>query len=118
MSYRGSHHSTSDDSKSYRCSKEEEVWRVQYHPMRRLRLFMEKELLWSEQQERELLENVNDKVEKAVTIARHKLKPNWRHVLTETYDTLPNRQTKQLSDLEDHVKSYGDEEYYQLHQFS
>ena len=118
MTYRGSHHSTSDDSKTYREEQEEHKWKTYYHPIRRLRVFMEKELLWTDKQERELVEDVQNKVDEVARVGQRTLKPHWKHVMTDTYDKLPPRLQKQMDSLSEHLEEYGQEEFYKLHEYA
>ena len=118
MTYRGSHHSTSDDSKTYRDDQEEHKWKTYYHPIRRLRVFMEKELLWTDKQERELVEDVQNKVDEVARVGQRTMKPHWKHVVSDTYDKLTPRLEKQLDELDQHLQTYGQEEFYKLHEYS
>ena len=114
MTYRGSSHSTSDDAKIYRDEQEEHKWKTYYHPIRRLRVFMEKELLWTDQQEQDLMDSVENKVDEVVRNAQGTSKPDWRCVMTDTYDELTPRLQKQMGELENHLKEYGEEEFYKV----
>lgn len=51
MTYRGGHHSTSDDSTRYRETSEIDMWLSQYDPMVRFRAYMKEEHGWTEEQE-------------------------------------------------------------------
>lgn len=51
MSYRVSHHSTSDDSFAYRTRGEIEPWKLRDNPLTRLRKWLENNNLWSEEME-------------------------------------------------------------------
>jgi len=53
MSYRVSHHSTSDDSFAYRTRGEVETWKVRDNPICRLRQWPESKKLWNEQLEKQ-----------------------------------------------------------------
>lgn len=106
MTYRGAHHSTSDDSKTYRESADEHRWKTLFHPIRRLRVFMEKELS----------NDAQSRVDEVARIAQHRLKPHWKHVANDTYDRMPYRLGKQMDELERHLDVYGHEEYYKLHE--
>ena len=118
MTYRGSHHSTSDDSKTYRQDKVEEQWKTRYNPIRRLRVFMEKELLWNDEKEKELLNDVHTMVDEVARVGQRTLKPNWRHVINDTFDKNTPHLLQQMNELEEHLKIYGNEEYYNMHQHS
>eukprot|EP01084_Bolivina_argentea_P055919 102416_1 len=118
MTYRGSHHSTSDDSKTYRCDNEEHKWRTYYNPIRRLRVFMEKELLWTEQMEKELTNDVQSKIDDVARIGQRTIKPHWKHAIHDTFDKMTPRLQSQMDELEQHLEEFGKEEYYKLHEHS
>eukprot|EP00483_Globobulimina_turgida_P004241 UN04250 len=103
MTYRGSHHSTSDDSKSYRDDNEEHKWKTYYNPTRKLRIFMEKELIWNDNLEKELLDDIQMKIDDVARIAQRTLKPHWKHVITDTYDEITPRLQKLMNELEKHL---------------
>ena len=65
FTYRMSHHTTADDSTRYRNEAEVKEWEKK-DPISRLRLFMEKNKIWSSKDEENLLKEVNEKIEKAV----------------------------------------------------
>ena len=118
MTYRGSHHSTSDDSKTYRDDVEEEKWRTYYHPIRRLRVFMEKELIWNDKMEKDLLNECRSEVDECARIAQRTLKAHWKHCLTDTYDKMTPHLQRQMDELEAHLNEYGDNDYYKMHEYS
>ena len=117
MTYRGAHHSTSDDSKTYREHDEEHQWRNEYNPLRRLRVFMERELLWNEKLETEMRLDAQNQVDEAARIAQHRLKPHWKDVAKDMYDVMPKRLSKQMEEMEEHLKVYGQHEFYKMHEY-
>ena len=54
MTYRGGHHSTSDDSTRYRSTSEIRYWQENFCPVKRLRLFLQSQGWWDEEQEQTL----------------------------------------------------------------
>jgi 2-oxoisovalerate dehydrogenase E1 component alpha subunit len=54
MSYRVSHHSTSDDSFAYRARADVEDWKRRDNPIVRLRKYLERKGLWDDEQEQKL----------------------------------------------------------------
>ncbi len=66
MSYRVSHHSTSDDSFAYRARVEVEDWKRRDHPITRLRKHLEKRGLWDESREAEERAKIRKDVLRAV----------------------------------------------------
>jgi len=51
MTYRGGHHSTSDDSTRYRSTSEIRYWQENFCPVKRMRLFLESQGWWDEESE-------------------------------------------------------------------
>lgn len=58
MTYRIGHHSTSDDSSKYRSIEEVETWVKTNTPIKRLKGFLVRKELWSEEAEVQLLKQV------------------------------------------------------------
>ncbi|MEW6001460.1 MAG: pyruvate dehydrogenase (acetyl-transferring) E1 component subunit alpha [Nitrospirota bacterium] len=98
FTYRMSDHTTADDATRYRPKEEIELWKER-DPLLRLRIFMEKKGLWSEQYAREVEEKSKKVVDEAVrkTETREPLDP--KDMFTYTYGTLTSRQIKEMKDL-------------------
>lgn len=62
MTYRISHHSTSDDSFAYRSKREVEDWKRKDNPIVRMRKWMENKGWWSDEKEAELKSSVKKRV--------------------------------------------------------
>ena len=95
MTYRGGHHSTSDDSKTYREVNEEKLWNNQYNPVTRMRKYLELVGLWDEQQQNKLVEKLDIKIEQAHTKSQACDKPNWQHMFEDVY----KHKTERLMEL-------------------
>ena len=109
MTYRIGHHSTSDDSSAYRSVDEVRYWDQKDHPITRFALYLTNKGLWSEQQEKEWKTQSKKEVLQAFARAEKKLKPNWKEMFTEVYDTIPTDLQRQMADMERHVKMYKDQ---------
>jgi len=109
MTYRIGHHSTSDDSSAYRSVDEVRYWDQKDHPITRFALYLTNKGLWSEQQEKEWKNQSKKEVLQAFARAEKKLKPNWKEMFTEVYDTIPTDLQKQMADMEKHVEMYKDQ---------
>ena len=109
MTYRIGHHSTSDDSSAYRSAKEVSFWEVKDHPITRFALYLNKQGVWSEQQEKEWKNESKKQVLQAFSRAEKKLKPNWKEMFTEVYDEMPSDLQRQMDEMERHLKMYKDQ---------
>jgi len=98
FTYRMSDHTTADDASRYRTKDDIEVWKLK-DPILRLKIFMEKAGLWTEeygsQVEAEALRRVDEAVKKAESVGHQ----NAADMLTYTYETLTPRQMKQIKDF-------------------
>ncbi|MCD9560080.1 hypothetical protein HAX54_018521 [Datura stramonium] len=70
MTYRVSHHSTSDDSTKYRCVKEIEQWRTEKSPITRFRKWIQRNGWWADQNELELRGNIRNRYWKQFKLQR------------------------------------------------
>ncbi|KAI3321204.1 dehydrogenase E1 component, partial [Xylariaceae sp. AK1471] len=85
MSYRVSHHSTSDDSFAYRARVEVEDWKRRDNPLSRLRKYMEAKGFWDEAKEKEARESIRRDVLKAFSQAEREKKPPIRSMFEDIY---------------------------------
>jgi len=98
VTYRMSDHTTADDATRYRTKEEVEVWKAK-DPLLRLKLFMGKNKLWTEQYQKDVEEQSKDAVAAAVKTAEAILPPEPRDMFTYTYESLTPRQKRQIGDL-------------------
>lgn len=75
MSYRVSHHSTSDDSFAYRAKREVEEWKRRDNPITRLRKWMEQKGIWNEDMEKEARASIRKQVLQEFNAAEKLKKP-------------------------------------------
>ena len=99
MSYRVSHHSTSDDSFAYRARVEVEDWKRRDNPITRLRKWMQAKGLWDEEKEREARSSVRREVLKAFAAAEKEKKPPLREMFTDVYEEVTEEGKAQMAEL-------------------
>ena len=109
MSYRVSHHSTSDDSFAYRARVEVEDWKRRDNPITRLRKWMEQKGIWDEEQERTARADIRAEVLKAFSAAEKEKKAPLRELFTDVYEDMTEESTLQMKELKRILDSYPDE---------
>ncbi|MDI1489619.1 MAG: hypothetical protein OHK93_000816 [Ramalina farinacea] len=109
MSYRVSHHSTSDDSFAYRARVEVEDWKRRDNPITRLRKWMEREGWWDEEREREARSQIRKEVLKAFAEAETEKKPAVRELFTDVYKDVTEDAKRQMKELGRLVDEYPGE---------
>lgn len=109
MSYRVSHHSTSDDSFAYRAKVEVEDWKRRDNPIVRLRKYMEGKKWWDEEKERDTRSSIRKDVLKAFNEAEKEKKPAIRNMFEGVYEDLTEEQRAQMEALRKHIERYPDE---------
>ncbi len=115
MSYRVSHHSTSDDSFAYRAKVEVEDWKRRDNPITRLRKYMEAREMWDEEKEKTLRSDLRQEVLKAYRAAEKEKKPALSGVITDVYKEMTEEQMEQLRRVKRLVETYPEE--YDLSEF-
>ncbi|KAL9578094.1 MAG: hypothetical protein Q9212_005940, partial [Teloschistes hypoglaucus] len=109
MSYRVSHHSTSDDSFAYRAKIEVEDWKRRDNPITRLRKWMERKGLWDEGKEREARSGIRKDVLKAFAEAEREKKPPLRSMFEDVYEDVTEEGREQMRVLRRVLDEYPDE---------
>lgn len=109
MSYRVSHHSTSDDSFAYRARVEVEDWKRRDNPITRFRKYLESQGLWSEEQEVEARTRLRKEVLKAFSKAEKEKKPPMKSMFEDIYEEMTPELKKQMEGLRDVVERYPEE---------
>lgn len=118
MSYRGGHHSTSDDSTRYRPLSEISQWKEENNPITRFRLYLEREGLWDGEKEAQLKLQCRKDVLKAMTAAEQELKPPVTDLFTDVYDEIPAYLREQENSLKQHLQKYPDKYQLQIYEDS
>jgi 2-oxoisovalerate dehydrogenase E1 component alpha subunit len=109
MSYRVSHHSTSDDSFAYRARVEVEDWKRRDNPITRFRKYLESQDLWDDEKEKEARERIRKEVLKAFTQAEKEKKPPIRSMFEDIYEELTPDLEAQMGELRDVIDRYSGE---------
>ncbi|KAK8152606.1 2-oxoisovalerate dehydrogenase alpha subunit mitochondrial precursor [Phyllosticta citrichinensis] len=115
MSYRVSHHSTSDDSFAYRARVEVEDWKRRDNPITRLRKYLESQGLWNEEKEQEARKGIRKEVLAAFARAEKEKRPPLRCLWEDVYADLTEEQLDQMRAMKDVVSRYEAE--YDLSEF-
>lgn len=98
FTYRMLDHTTADDASRYRTKEEVEPWKEK-DPILRLKLFMEKKGLWSEQYQEDVEAKAKAAVDEAEKKAESIAPPDPRDMFTNTYEKLSQRQQKEIRDF-------------------
>ncbi|KAL2845113.1 thiamine diphosphate-binding protein [Aspergillus pseudodeflectus] len=114
MSYRVSHHSTSDDSSAYRDSKDLETWKTRDSPITRLRTWLENRGLWNEQMDNDLKKSVRKDVLRELVAAEKEQKPPLSAIFDDVYAELTQEAKEQREELRRLLQKYPAE--YDVHE--
>lgn len=116
MSYRLSHHSTSDDSFAYRTRKEVELWSSNDRdPIGRLRTWLENHDLWSETLEQETKQAIRKEVIRELTEAEKEKKPELISIFSDVYAELTEEMKAQKEELRRLMLKYPEEYDFDQH---
>ncbi|KAJ1664358.1 hypothetical protein IW140_004135 [Coemansia sp. RSA 1813] len=116
MTYRVSHHSTSDDSSAYRSKKEVEDWSKRDNPIVRMRAWMQNKGWWVKGEDAEITKSAKAKVLEAFAAAERLKKPAIRHLFEDVYAEIPPELQREKAEIEALIKKYPD--YYQVNDFA
>ncbi|PGH27763.1 hypothetical protein AJ80_00551 [Polytolypa hystricis UAMH7299] len=106
MSYRVSHHSTSDDSFAYRARVEVEDWKRRDNPIARLRKWMENRGMWNDDLEREAREGIRKEVLKEFAAAEREKKPRLKEMFTDVYEEMTEESKGQREEIKRMIETY------------
>lgn len=109
MTYRVSHHSTSDDSTKYRCVKEIEQWKTEKSPITRFRKWIQRNGWWDDQNETQLRGNIRKQVVEAIQAAEKVEKAPLTDLFCDVYDKIPSNLQEQERFIRDTIKRYPKE---------
>ena len=98
FTYRMSHHTTADDATRYRKEEEVESWKLK-DPVSRLKLFMEKKGIWTEQYQKDSEGKAKTIVDEAVKKAESIKPSNPGDMLVYTFEELTPRQAEEKKDF-------------------
>lgn len=109
MSYRVSHHSTSDDSFAYRARVEVEHWKRHDNPITRFRKYLERTGLWDEARDADLRATLRRDLLHAFAAADKARKPPLRCMFDDVYAELTPALRAQRAELRDLLERYPNE---------
>ncbi|KAM0262287.1 hypothetical protein ACHAQJ_001756 [Trichoderma viride] len=109
MTYRVSHHSTSDDSFAYRARVEVEDWKRRDNPLTRLRKWMEAKGCWDETKEKEARTNLRKEILKHFAEAEREKKPPISSMFEDVYEELTEDLKDQMGQLKTMLETYPEE---------
>ncbi|KAI9826604.1 MAG: hypothetical protein M1832_006200 [Thelocarpon impressellum] len=115
MSYRVSHHSTSDDSFAYRARVEVEDWKRRDNPITRLRKWLESRGIWDEAAERGARADIRRDVLAAFSAAEKEKKAPLRSLFSDVYAELTPEIEAQVEEMRRILDAYPGE--YDLEEF-
>ncbi len=106
VTYRLSHHTTADDWTRYRPAEEVEMWK-QKDPIKRLKLYLERQGLWSADDEAKLLEEAKNEI--AQTVAQYEALPkrDIEDIFKYMYAEMPWNLQEQLQELKEYLAEHG-----------
>lgn len=109
MSYRVSHHSTSDDSFAYRAKVEVEDWKRRDNPVTRLRKWMEGRGVWDAEREGKARRRIRGEVLGAFARAEREKRPRLRGMFEDVYEEVTEEARGQMEELRGVLERYPEE---------
>jgi 2-oxoisovalerate dehydrogenase E1 component alpha subunit len=109
MTYRVSHHSTSDDSFAYRARVEVEDWKRRDNPLTRLRKWMEANGMWDDVKEKDARDVMRKEILKGISESEKEKKPPLKAMFEDTYEELTPDLKDQMRKLREIVEKYPNE---------
>lgn len=115
MSYRVSHHSTSDDSFAYRAKDEVEDWKRRDNPITRLRKYLEARNWWSSEEDATLRTTLRKEILQAFARAEKTKKPPIKELFMDIFEQPSEDLKEQMTELKRIINQYPEE--YELDSF-
>jgi len=109
MSYRVSHHSTSDDSFAYRAKVDVEEWKRRDNPITRFRKWLEAKEWWSSDEELAFRTQVRKDILKAFSKAEREKKPPIGDIFSDVFAEPTPELKEQSEQLKEILEKYPDE---------
>ena len=117
MSYRISHHSTSDDSSAYRGREEVAHWQSEQHnPLARLKKWLIHKELWTEEIDKETKVKIRKDIIRELTLAEREKKPALSAVFDDVYCELTEEAKAQKEELRRIMTKYPEEYDFNEHE--
>jgi pyruvate dehydrogenase E1 component alpha subunit len=88
VTYRKGAHTTSDDPTKYRTTDEEKEWDLK-DPLRRMKLFLEKKKLWSDEQENKLVDEYEKEIDRQFIETEQTVQYPLEDAIKYTYAEMP-----------------------------
>eukprot|EP00794_Sanderia_malayensis_P020390 gene20390-22401_t len=108
MTYRVGHHSTSDDSSTYRSNQEVAYWQNVDSPIQRMRHYLVDRNLWSDEEENKWRLDARNQVLDAFHEAEKIKKAPIEELFNEVYKIMPERIKEQKAKCFEHLEKYPD----------
>lgn len=100
ITFRYGAHTTADDPKKYRDQEDtSKFWRDNYDPISRLKKFLEKKGLWSEEQEERALQQINERIDAHLQKAESYPKADPLDMFNHVYAQMPWHIKEQQEEL-------------------
>ncbi|KAL3488350.1 thiamine diphosphate-binding protein [Aspergillus germanicus] len=109
MSYRISHHSTSDDSMAYRSQAEVQTWKTRHNPVTRLKTWLENQGLWDEERDKEARARIRKSILRELVEAEKKPKPRLSGIFDDVYAELTEEAQEQREEMIRLMTKYPEE---------
>ncbi|EXJ76149.1 2-oxoisovalerate dehydrogenase E1 component, alpha subunit [Cladophialophora psammophila CBS 110553] len=109
MSYRISHHSTSDDSFAYRTQDEMNTWKTRDNPISRLKKWLENKGLWNDEMDKETRNQIRKDILTELKAAEREKKPPLSSVFDDVYGEYSEEQEAQRKELKRLMLKYPEE---------
>ncbi len=110
MTYRGGHHSTSDDATRYRSAEELSYWRNKQNPIMRIRKYLEQNKLWTAEEDKQARDQTRRQVLALLTEMTNAPKVPLSELVNDVYDVVPEHLKQQKEFVDAMVQKYP--EYY------
>jgi 2-oxoisovalerate dehydrogenase E1 component alpha subunit len=109
MSYRMSHHSTSDDSFAYRNIKDLEPWTVRDNPILKLGKWLKKKGLWDDANDEQARTQIRKDILSELKTAEREKKPRLSSIFDDVYSSLSEEQESQRTEMRRLMTKYPGE---------
>eukprot|EP00668_Euglena_longa_P046180 GGOE01061864.1.p2 GENE.GGOE01061864.1~~GGOE01061864.1.p2 ORF type:complete len:455 (-),score=91.17 GGOE01061864.1:213-1541(-) len=109
MTYRGGHHSTSDDSTRYRSKGEMDFWLQNLSPIRRFTKYCTARGLWTKEETEQVRKEAREEAIAALDNAERK--PKWPAVtlFEDVFAEMPPHLLEQRAELQEHLERHPQE---------
>ena len=116
MTYRLSHHSTSDDSSVYRSDVEVKSWKESSHPLNRIEKLLRRYNVFDEKEEKEWRQKNRKEMIRLMDRLEKLPKFPIKEMFTDVLDQMPKNLHEQYQELMEHLQQYH-QHYPQLKNF-